>query len=135
MTILQLLIKAIVEKKLKEELWNVNNEGVKALRELVDENSVFQKHTSGENIARRFDVDPLKVDTDYHYTDIRRLEKINRLSTIIYKRMRKTAFNQDTQSTIFDSYIWSFSANKNNQALNNYGEIAIGIMFRNFKIV
>lgn len=31
----------------------------------------------------------------------------------------KMAFNQDTKSTIFDSYTWSFSANKNNQALNN----------------
>lgn len=76
MTILQLLIKAIVEKKLKEELRNVNNEGIKALRELVDGNSDFQKHTSGENIARRFDVDPLKVDTTYHYTDIDVLKKL-----------------------------------------------------------
>lgn len=149
------MINAFVEKKVKEELNNVNDEGIKALRALVDGNSDFQKHAFGENIARKFDVDPLKVDTVYHYTDISVLKKLidsqqfymgsayymNDPLEIKYtydisqkvldemgaSNYEKTAFDQDTQSTIFDSYIWSFSANKNNQALNNYGEIAIGI--------
>lgn len=149
------IINAVVEKKVKAELSDLNDEGIKALKALMDGNSDFQKHASGENIARRFYVDPLKVDTVYHYTDISVLKKLiysrqfymgsayhmndpleikytYDISQKILDEMgasqdEKMAFNQDTKSTIFDSYIWSFSANKNNQALNNYGEIAIGI--------
>lgn len=64
------------EKKVKAELSDLNDEGIKALKALMDGNSDFQKHASGENIARRFDVDPLKVDTVYHYTDISVLKKL-----------------------------------------------------------
>ena len=70
------IINAVVEKKVKAELSDLNDEGIKALKALMDGNSDFQKHASGENIARRFDVDPLKVDTVYHYTDISVLKKL-----------------------------------------------------------
>lgn len=148
-------IYAVIQEKVRDELSNINNDGIQSLKDYVDMNSGFQKHSLGENIARRFDVNPLKVDTIYHYTDISVLKKLvdskqfymgsvyhmndpleikytyNRSKKLLKKmgtsEKEVNAFDADSKVSIFDSYIWSFSANKNNQALNNYGEISIGV--------
>ena len=142
-----------IDPKLLETLGK-NPNSVAALSEWVNKDSDFQQHSEEQTIARKFYADPNKNKRIYHYTDMDNLDSILKsnsfylgsindmndpmevkytynLAKEILKSLGATAtelavFNQDYKVTFFDAYIWSFSYSNYNQALQNYGDIALG---------
>ena len=145
-----------VSEKTRKMVESLERTGKLALEAYYDETSDFYQHAKSELIADRFslNISSEKDIFLYHYTSISSFEKIlrsgNFLMTSIYyendpKEMRYTCdlvcvaleemgagieireiFKKLFQTPIFDSYVWSFSLNAASQALQNYGEIALG---------
>lgn len=131
-----------------------NSNSLVALRDWVNNDSDFQQHSKQYIIAKRFYADPNENKRIYHYTKMDRLDSILKakrfyigsikdmndpmeisytynLAKKVLKSLGATTseidvFNQDRKVTFFDTYIWCFSYSDYNQALQNYGDIALG---------
>ncbi|WP_105956414.1 hypothetical protein [Apilactobacillus quenuiae] len=132
---------------------SLNQYGKSALNSITDEKSDYRTH-SHDIIYKRFYINAHDIGEIYHYTSIGALKNIvktklfyvgyihsmndplevrytYRVAIEYLKQLNATkneivAFVNDYQHNNFDSYVWSFSPNRNSQALGNYGDVALG---------
>ncbi|TPR24683.1 hypothetical protein DY120_05235 [Apilactobacillus micheneri] len=132
---------------------SLNQYGKSALNSITDEQSDYRTH-SHDIIYKRFYINAHDIGEIYHYTSISALKNIvqtklfyvgyihsmndplevrytYRVAIEYLKQLDATkaeidAFINDYQHNNFDSYVWSFSPNRNSQALGNYGDVALG---------
>lgn len=144
-----------------EMIKKLDEDGKKLLNDYYDEDSDLWKYVQREKIAKRFYADPDIVETLYHYTSYDSFEKIidsyqflvgsihfmndnqelkytfnmmkNELENIGAPREVIQNFESFVAEVQLDAYIWSFSENNHSQALQNYGDIALG--FNNQQIM
>ncbi len=142
-----------IPEAIRKMIDNLDEDGKTALNDFYDENSDFNRHAKPDLIAHRFYPDEKGVTDLYHYTTVDSLKKIVFSKTFYfgsihsmndkkevdytYELGKKELENLGANSTEineffasrkklpWDQYIWSFSANKNSMALQNYGEIAL----------
>lgn len=131
-----------------------NPNSVASLNEWINKTSDFQQHSEEHIIAKRFYADPNENRRIYHYIKMDNLDSVLKSSSFylgsindmndpmevkytydlakeILKSLGATAseltvFDQDRKVSFFDTYIWCFSYSDYNQALQNYGDIALG---------
>ncbi|UQS85666.1 hypothetical protein MOO46_03705 [Apilactobacillus apisilvae] len=132
---------------------SLNQYGKSALNSITDENSDYQKH-SHDHIYKHFYINAHDIGEIYHYTSIGALKNIvktklfyvgyihsmndplevrytYRVAIKYLQQLGATKdeikiFINDYQNINYDSYVWSFSPNRNSQALANYGDVALG---------
>ncbi|MBM6812972.1 hypothetical protein [Limosilactobacillus reuteri] len=143
-----------IDRKALEDILKENPNGFAAIEEFQNKNSDFQQHANKYNIARRFYADPSDNKRVYHYTKLDNLNEIlssgmfymgsindmndpmevkytyelavKVLKSIGAENHEISVFQKDYRVDFFDTYLWSFSYSDYNQALQNYGDIALG---------
>lgn len=150
-----LLNKKEVPTETKEMINTLNEQGKSALNDFYDENSDFYQHAEPSILANKLSLDPTVSDfMIYHYTNVESFQKIAEskefyIKSIYYENDPEevtytyqlaerelsrlgapeevcSIFSQMVKSQTFDHYVWSFSLNPASQALQNYGDIALG---------